>query len=969
MIRAKNLIIDIAIIVIAVSAGLILKAVYDGTTAADKYIDRPKQPVEKSTSYADQTSELNLELFNAANNGDLAQVKQLIEEGADVNSVNKTGITALMRASQQGHLDVAKFLVNNGADVNAAATGGLNGFTALMFASMNGHSDVVKFLVDKGADVNTHGPIGDTPLFIASSMGNLDLVKFLVAKGADVDDGVGSGFGFTPLMPASQGGYLEIVEFLVANGADVNAVDNIHGATALMSASKGGHLKIVEFLIDKGADVNAVTTGKLSGHTALIAASEGGHLDIVKLLIEKGADINAAADEEDLKGLTALMLAAREGHLDVVKFLIDKGADVNTGTIGEFVGGTALMFASGKGHLDVVKFLVENKADVNVVATDGEESSTALIIAAQEGYLDIVKFLVEKGADITFTDKNGKTARDYAIIKVKNKVSNYIETPLKYNPYTTKSYKSTFTYFAQAEDTTEINPQLHLVKGLLKKDVNGINDIGSYQQITKDSGTHLEITIDVEFDENKLIFSYGTDSQIEENNEPIHLNKKIFTEDATNTYAYLIFPEEWKLSESFQVIEAIKNSDGSNHSIMACPPENAEFSSLLRNYNALLEGSFWSRESDKSQSEKVVDTVGGANENGKIEQLQEKYKDYKIYKIPFYAPEGIIQDYSNIGRSSTIYFDKSSLTGNCKIFIEIPQIAFKRTASGAMKKAGLEGLAYELNLTAIKGNYKPEYQFVEESSGLKKKRIDLGDDINMEFVYIPSGEFMMGSLSNEGRRIYNESPQHHVKISKGFWMGVYEVTNGQYQQFVKESNYEGKRESNANYLRHLEYSWRDASSEYPVIWISWNNAQAFCEWLSVKEGKTYCLPTEAQWEYACRAGRTKELEVKDDGLFLNTFGGRAASTRSTHPAGQNQPNSYGLFDMYDNVREWCRDWYGSYSDSSEVDPEGPRSGDKRVVRGDYSGSIISYSYTERSSRSPSEPSREIGFRVVCEDSQ
>jgi len=73
--------------------------------------------------------------------------------------------------------------------------------------------------------------------------------------------------------------------------------------------------------------------------------------------------------------------------------------------------------------------------------------------------------------------------------------------------------------------------------------------------------------------------------------------------------------------------------------------------------------------------------------------------------------------------------------------------------------------------------------------------------------------------------------------------------------------------------------------------------------------------------------------------------------------------------MYDNVREWCRDWYGFYSDAAEIDPQGLKSGDERVVRGDYSGSIISYSYTERSSRSPGEPSREIGFRVVCDDSQ
>jgi formylglycine-generating enzyme required for sulfatase activity len=203
-------------------------------------------------------------------------------------------------------------------------------------------------------------------------------------------------------------------------------------------------------------------------------------------------------------------------------------------------------------------------------------------------------------------------------------------------------------------------------------------------------------------------------------------------------------------------------------------------------------------------------------------------------------------------------------------------------------------------------------------------------------------------------------------------MGVYEVTNSQYLQFIKESSYDdsdGVRQSNANFLRHIlktNFNMPNQGSDYPVIWVSWNNARAFCEWLSVKEGKTYRLPTEAEWEYACRAGRTTELDIKDEGLFLNSSGGRASSMRGTHPAGQNKPNAYGLYDMYDNVREWCWDWYGSYSDSAEVDPEGPSSGDKRVVRGDYSGGIISYRCAERFCYPPDKPDNEIGFRVVCE---
>lgn len=706
----------------------------------------------------------------------------------------------------------------------------------------------------------------------------------------------------------------------------------------------------------------------------LVKAANNGELAKVKQLIEKGADVNVVTNDRFLGAIPVLMVATQRGHMDIVQFLVENGAEVNAPTTGDVEGGTALMIASARGHLDIVKFLVENGADVNARTTgDVEVGTTALMLASQEGYFDIVKFLAEKGADVKATNREGKTTKDYAIKSANRQVTDYIETLLRYNPFTSKSYKSTFTYFTQDENNTNKNTQVPTIKDLLKKKKNGINDIGNYQQTTEAPGKHLEITIDLELEENKIVFSYGIDPQSGERNAKIPLYQQIFTEDIANTHAYIIFPKEWKLSVEYQVIEAIQNNDGSHLSVMTCSPENTELSSLLRNYNAILKGKYELIENGKSQLERVVDTTKDGDEKRRIEQLQEKYEDYQIYKIPFYIPEGITQAYSNIGRSHTIYFDKSSLTGNGKIFIEIPQIIFKQTASGARKEASLEGLAYEIDIPEIGFSYDNEYRFIETSTGLKKKKIDLGGDITMEFVYVPGGEFMMGSPSNEKRRFHDISPQHQVKISKGFWMGVYEVTNSQYLQFIKESsydNYDGIRESNGNYLRHIlktDYNTSEQGSDYPVIWVSWNNACAFCEWLSVKEGKKYRLPTEAQWEYACRAGRTTELDIKDDGLFSKSSGGRASSMRGTHSVGQNKPNSYGLYDMYDNVREWCRDWYGSYSGAAEVDPKGPNSGDERVVRGDYSRDIISYRCAKRFCYPPDNPDNKIGFRVVCEN--
>jgi len=929
-------------------------------------------------------SDFRVLLFASAG-GNLDIVKLLVEKGADVNVVGNglmAGYTALTIAAINGHLEIVKFLVDKGVDVNAFGEDGApSGHTALTLAAEEGHLEIVKFLVEKGADVNaatsSNVTLGFTVLQLASLRQHWDIVKFLVENGANINASATGelGSGITALRIASARGNLDIVKFLVENGADVKAVTNnknSKGETALMAAASTGHLEIVKFLVNNGSDINAIATIESKLYSALTMASERGHSDIVQFLVENGADVDVVTNDRFLGAIPVLMVATQRGHTDIVQLLVEHGADVNARTTGDVEGCTALTIASGKGYLDIVKFLVEHGADVNAAVTADEVeggTATAIMIASQEGHWDIVKFLAEKGADVNATNREGKTTKDYAIKSANRQVTDYIETLLKYNPFTSKSYQSTFTYFTQAEKNTNKNTHVPTIKGLLNKKKNGINDIGHYQQTTDAPGKHLEITMDIAMEENKIVVSYGIDPQRGERNVKIPLDQQIFTENIENTHAYIIFPKEWKRSAEYQVIEAIRNNDGSHLSVMACSPEKTELSSRLRNYNAVLEGTYELFGNGKPQLERVVDTTTNRDEERRIERLQEKYEDYQIYKIPFYMPEGITQAYSHIGRSHTIYFDKSSLTGNGKIFIEIPQITFEQTASGITRKAGLEGLAYELDLTEVKGNYKPEHRFVEKSTGLKKKTIDLGDAVAMEFVYIPAGEFMMGSPLNEKRRNYDEGPQHRVKISDGFWMGVYEVTNAQYQQFVKESNYNGKRESNANYLRHilLDDKRTEAGSDYPVRWVSWNNACAFFEWLSVKEGKTYRLPTEAEWEYACRAGRTTELDIRDHGLFLESSGGRASGMRGTHSVGRNKPNSFGLYDMFDNVKEWCQDWYGSYSDTTEVDPKGPISGDARVVRGDYSGDIISYRCAKRLCHPPDKPDFKIGFRVVCEN--
>jgi len=194
--------------------------------------------------------------------------------------------------------------------------------------------------------------------------------------------------------------------------------------------------------------------------------------------------------------------------------------------------------------------------------------------------------------------------------------------------------------------------------------------------------------------------------------------------------------------------------------------------------------------------------------------------------------------------------------------------------------------------------------------------LDVGGGVTMKMVLIPAGKFMMGSPDSAQGRIDFEVPQHEVILSKPFYMGVTEVTQAQYQAVMGKNPSEFKGATN------------------PVETVSWNDATEFCKKLSEKTRQAVRLPTEAEWEYACRAGTQTAFSFGDD---LSALGDYAwwdgNSDKTTHPVGQKKPNSWGLYDMHGNVWEGCADWYGEYPKGPATDPSGPATGDRRVLRG------------------------------------
>ncbi|MDC0279224.1 formylglycine-generating enzyme family protein, partial [bacterium] len=221
------------------------------------------------------------------------------------------------------------------------------------------------------------------------------------------------------------------------------------------------------------------------------------------------------------------------------------------------------------------------------------------------------------------------------------------------------------------------------------------------------------------------------------------------------------------------------------------------------------------------------------------------------------------------------------------------------------------------------------------------------DSIGMKFKLIPAGTFTMGDASGED----DETP-HEVTLTKPFKMGIHEVTQAQYEQVmgVNPSGFKG--------------------ADNPVETLSWDDAVEFCRRLSElpaekAAGNVYRLPTEAEWEYACRAGTTTKFSFGDDESELGDYAWYGVnSDQKTHPVGSKKPNAWGLYDMYGNVWEWCQDWEEDHPSGSVTDPSGATSGSIRVLRGgSWRGPAEDCRSAYRIRDSPSFRDYYYGFRV------
>jgi formylglycine-generating enzyme required for sulfatase activity len=238
--------------------------------------------------------------------------------------------------------------------------------------------------------------------------------------------------------------------------------------------------------------------------------------------------------------------------------------------------------------------------------------------------------------------------------------------------------------------------------------------------------------------------------------------------------------------------------------------------------------------------------------------------------------------------------------------------------------AGLAALAALGSLASVAAQDSKPAGGVTTSS-LKESVVDLGNGVKLEMVLLPAGEFMMGSPDDDNGAFLEEKPPHRVQISKPFSMGKYSVTQEQWEAVMG---------SNPSHFK---------GPKNPVENVSWDDCQQFLEKLNAKvgaQGGKFVLPTEAQWEYACRAGSKTRYSFGDNEAELGEYAWYAANSGDkTHPVGGKKPNSWGLYDVHGNVWQWCADWYDEKYDANSAanepakDPSGPATGLLRVARG------------------------------------
>lgn len=670
--------------------------------------------------------------------------------------------------------------------------------------------------------------------------------------------------------------------------------------SSLHDAATSGDLRTVESLLARGADVNEKNP---RGNVPLHYASNKGHLDVVTLLLDKGADVNARS-----AGGTALHAACLGNQMRVAELLLARGVDVHVLSGGD---DTALHLAVSVGNADLVRLLLSKGANANAVSFQG---GTALHGACILGHGEVVKALLEKGANPDISYRGYGTPVEVARKEGYQEIVAILEQYLAAPPGATPAQDRPVQ--VRPGGSPSYLPLLFALKDLR---------IQFYPD---------QVGAPVEFSRSACLMRADT---------------------------VLPVMEEAAVEALLQKGPVSPPPADPADALMraGCPgwPEDALVA--LRGITAFGAGSIPIAETCALHALQINRSCTLAR------QLLQMLSEKQDPRVPFSNQAAEVKDaLAKMAQGSPV-----EQSGRPEAASQAPAPAASTPARPVVAAEPAEKTVLfacpsckaKLRTKCSLGGKRircPKCSGIVAVPGPVEIRV-ITNSIGMKLAVLPAGEFLMGSPDSDGMADDVEKPQHRVRITRAFYLGVYPVTQGEYEQLVP-----------TNLSR-----WK-GDPRRPVEAVDVYDTHTFLTKLTQRPeekaaGLVYSIPTEAQWEYACRAGGTTRWSFGDDENLLEEYAWYGEKGgKGTHPVGQKKPNAWGLHDMQGNVWEWCNDGWDPkfYGRAPTDDPEGyvASAVTSRVGRGG------SWSYPATYCRSayrlrlvPNDRNGGLGFRVAA----
>ena len=937
------------------------KAVHDENTARIEYLLKIG-----AAPNAKDDIEGRVPLHVAVAGGCLPCIRSLLKAGADPNARDNHGKTPfeygdalLHEAARVGDTEIVGFLLGSGADVNDLDD---DSNTPLHWAIRSIHADeVVPPLLEAGAEPNTANSGGETPLHAAASRGCLQCVRLLLQAGAEPEPEERNRSGNTPLLEASARGHEEIVQLLLEAGAEPNAA-NSGGETPLHAAASRGCLQCVRLLLETGAEPEPEERNR-GGNTPLLEASARGHEEIAQLLLEAGARQNTGGvDSFGGSGADTRPIDADGGETSNPRLLRkiepEYSEEARKAKLQGKIGLAVEIWPDGKPHkIRVMRGLGLGLDEKAVDAVRQWRFAPAM----QDG--EPVRFISQ--IEVEFTLDAGTTAGSAGTVVGPPSPVSAVEsggcgTELLASRWNAvkdsrnegelqkfiadyKSCRGVGVLMTRARNLLEDLRQTPVLKaGSRFRDCDACPDMvvipaGSFLMGSPESerwrddaeGPVHEVTIseafavgvyEVTFEEWDACVADGGCNGYRPDDEGWGRERRpVINVNWENARAYV----EWlshKTGEDYRLLSeaeweyAARAGTRTQYSFGdEITEDDANYNNNLVDWKTQPVGSY------RANGFGLHDVHGNA-----AEWVQDCWND-SYAEAPDNGDAWEVRGCNRHVRRSrswgggSISIRSASRSGGAPVLVSTKEDGFRvaRTLRTALAEVRLE----ELRKGVAESAPEAEARLEELRKGVAEARLEelskgaaetapeaearerfRDCDACPEMVVLPAGSFEMGSPESEEGRDDDEGPVHEVTISEAFAVGVYEVTFEEWDACVADGGCDGYRPDDEGWGR----------GRRPVINVHWEDAQAYINWLSRKTGEEYRLLSEAEWEYAARAGTTTRYSFGDE--ITRRDANYAYSIGKTQPVGSYRANGYGLYDMHGNVREWVEDcWNDSYA--------------------------------------------------------